>query len=767
MILAKIENFSVKGHDPYTPLMGNSMETGEELMGVTSWIPARVPESIYRTLLRAGLIPDPFVDRNSLSCEWVANRWLSYRACFPFSKKSGRRYRLRIDHLDYTGHLWLNHQPIGVSSNVSVPFYADITDLLKDENVLDILLEHAPEEHGQIGYTSKTHTQKPRFNYKWDWCMRLVSLGISSPVYIEEFGVARIESLRTEQDFQEEDAILSASVFLQGFEESELQLTASLTFGDATAAKQQLTVPVKAGEQMKNVSLRVPGVRLWYPNGHGEQPLYRLRIRLCQADGSVSDEKLCTIGFHQIQHLPCTDAPEGALPYKVQINGRDIYLKGVNYLPPEMSLADITEERLEQVLQNVAAANCNLIRIWGGAYIGSDELYEICDRLGILVWQEFLQSSSGIDNIPSKDPYFLSQLADTARAAVMRIRTHPSLLLYSGGNELTDAWGVPSDFEDENVRMLQKIVQENDSRFMLPTSASGPNEFLDLSTPGRNHDVHGPWKYSGTTEHYTLFNQSDSLLHSEFGVDGMSNYSLLKRMLSPEHLRVTNMRDNLVWRHRGELWDTYDRTIEIFGGFPPEDLAGFIRCSQYIQAEGLRYALEANRRRAFRNCGSIIWQYNEPCPNVSGTNLEDYYGDKKLAWYFVRDAFRPVTPSLRYDKLLWKPGETARLQPVVLNDSLAFEGTLKVTAESSGGNLLFVGDYPVSVPERQNLPVESFSIDIPQASAVTISLRLEGGGQTILSEYLLLTEDESGHADRAAVFAVCQKYLSKSGAESD
>lgn len=758
MISKKIKNFFLKAYNPYTPLLGNSLETGGELMGISPWLPAEVPESVYKTLLRAGCISDPFIDRNSLNCEWIPNRWWGYHAQFSFSKKASRHYRLRIDHLDYTAHLWLNHKHIGDSRNVSVPFYADITSCLEEDNELDILIEHAPTEHGQIGYTSKTHTQKPRFNYQWDWCMRMVSLGIDSPVYIEEFGEAAIESLRTEQRFDGTDCILSGEITMQGFVESVQQLDIQICFQEQTMAGEQYSVTLSPGSQTIPFSLRVPDIQLWYPNGHGEQPLYQLHIASRNTDGCCSDQRVCTIGFRSVSHLPCIGA-EDALPYRVQINGKDIYLKGVNYLPPEMSQADITRERLQTILQNIANANCNLIRVWGGAYIGSQDLYEICDQLGILVWQEFTQSSSGIDNVPSKDPYFLEQLANTARAAVTRLQTHPSLLLYSGGNELTDSEGIPVDFQDTNIQLLQKIVSENDSRYMLPSSASGPNEFLDITTPGKNHDVHGPWKYEGTTKHYTIYNRSDSLLHSEFGVDGMTNYSALKRMLSPEHLVVTNMRDNLVWRHRGEWWDTYDRTFQIFGVFSPDELQDFIICSQYIQGEGLRYALEANRRRAFQNCGSIIWQYNEPCPNVSGTNLEDYYGGKKLAYYFVQDAYRPLTSSLRYDKLLWTPGENADFEATILNDSAKFDGHVLVTAKTWEGESLLMQEFSVSVPENQNLPFARFTITIPESSAISITITIHSEEASITSEYILFTASANGTADRSVAIRASQMYF--------
>jgi beta-mannosidase len=211
------------------------------------------------------------------------------------------------------------------------------------------------------------------------------------------------------------------------------------------------------------------------------------------------------------------------------------------------------------------------------------------------------------------------------------------------------------------------------------------------------------------------------------------------------------MTDNLVWRHRGEWWDTYQRTVELFGSLAPEDLEAFVACSQFIQAEGLRYALEANRRRAFQNCGSIIWQYNEPCPNVSGTNLEDYYGRKKLAYGYVRGAFRPLTPSLRYQKLVWQPGERASLQSWVLNDAAAFNGTLTTIIQTAEGQTLLRKRRKALTEENRNRLIECCEITILSTASLIITLLLESKAHTVCSRYLLFVEGPDGTIDKERI----------------
>lgn len=756
MLQQQLTDFTLQAFYPYTPFLGASMETGETLQGIFDPIPAQVPGSVYTALRNAGLIEDPYYEMNSLLCEWVPARWWLYRTTFSMEKQEALHYVLRLSNLDFKAHIYLNHQKLGTSENLFCPFTTDITALLQENNELEILLEHAPDECGQIGYTSRTTTQKPRFNYKWDWCMRMIGVGIGGPVEIHAYDECRLESIFEKQTFLEDGSCrLDVQTAVFGYRRESCTASVTLWDQEVPVARETLELDLAEGTQAFHGSLLVKDPQLWWPNGHGQQHLYRLEVVVYGPDKQEAARKSVQVGLRHMQHLPCPGASSDALPYRLNINGKDIYIKGVNLTPLEMNCGDVTVERIQSVLKNIASANCNLIRIWGGGYIGSDALYDTCDRLGILVWQEFPQSSAGIDNIPSKKPEFLQQLGRTVAAVAVQLQTHPSLAFYSGGNELADADNRPVDFQDENIRLIRDTLRstlgEYDCCMMLPSSASGPNYFLNLDTPGKNHDVHGPWKYEGVTGHYTLYNRSDSLFHSEFGVDGMANLDTLRQVLSPAHLHVTDMAHDAVWRHLGELWDTYDRTVSIFGSLDREDLETFVQLSQYIQGEGLRYALEANRRRAFQNSGSIIWQYNEPCANVSGTYLEDYFGRFKLAYWFVRDAFRTLTPSLRYEKLLWHVGDSFSLQATILNDGHAFSGALHTLICTDDGAVLQDTSEMVVVEENQNLALTPWQMIFPNSPAITVQLTLTGSGIHVRSEYLLLRADEQDQADRMPV----------------
>lgn len=747
------DNWKTAGAWPFTPIQGASMETGMIHTGVTPAIDAKVPGSVYDDLLRAGLIPDPYYECNSLACEWAANRFWSYQTTFTVPAEcAGKKIRLVFSGIDYHAHISLNKKKIAGHTGMYAPCVVDVTGIIRigEENNLVVVLESAPDEMGQIGYTSHTFTQKARFGYKWDFGTRLVNLGLYDIVYLD---IA-------------DDPLDDVHIRYLG--DGEVQITAKNEKLCAEIAydgeKLCEAVSVKDGERAK-VTMKVENPKLWWPNGYGEQPLYDVTIR------TADDEKTYRVGLRTLEYRKPACADPNVLPYIPVINGREIYIKGVNMTPLDHMYGCVGYDRYKKLLTLAKSGNVNLIRVWGGGIIEKEEFYDLCDELGIMVWQEFIQSSSGIDNIPSKRPEFLRLCEQTARAVIPVKRNHTSLTFWSGGNELMDERGIPSTYEDENLAMLKAIVEElSPEILMLPTSASGPTEWFDENNPERNQDIHGPWKYEGVEGQYALYNKSTIILHSEFGVDGMSNIESVRSVLSPANRKVTTVAENYVWRHHGEWWDTYAyRERPIFGNLegvtarPETDLEVLVNLSQYMQAEGIRYAIEAHRRRsataspariaggelteypAQKNIGSIVWQFNEPWPNVSCTCMADYYGNPKLAFLFYGDAQKPLHASMRYGKFLWKAGEVFE-GTVFAHDDLN-EGYDSVTAEASCGGAKLEGN--------------KISFTVPEgADSFTVTVTLVKGGYTDRTVYLFLI-GEMGSAPIQPVLDFVKEYKAK------
>lgn len=746
------QRWQVSGSWPFTVLQGASVETGAKFTGVTYPMEATVPGSVYDDLTRAGIIENPYFERNSILCEWVANRFWSYMTSFDKPETSGKRVRLVMRGIDYHAHVFLNDKKIAEHVGMYTSIDADITDELRDgENSLTVVLENAPDEMGQIGYTSRTFTQKARFGYKWDFGTRLVNLGIYDDVFLDvcsdPLEDVHIRYVDGGVRVAAKNKKINASLSFRGEKIGEAE-------SDGTGA----------------AFIKVENPELWYPNAavidravnnEKTQPLYDLTVK------SADDEKTYRIGLRTLEYRRPAGANSDVLPYVPVINGREIYIKGVNMTPLDHMYGTVDRERYSSLLRIARDAGVNLIRVWGGGIIEKEDFYDLCDEYGIMVWQEFIQSSSGIDNIPSKRREFLELCAKTADEAVRVKRNHTSLTYWSGGNELMDERGVPSTFDDENIAMLRKIVTELDpDRLMLPTSASGPTEWFDENDPQRNQDIHGPWKYEGVEGQYALYNKSTIMLHSEFGVDGMSNLDSIKTVLAPENQRVTTMGENLTWRHHGEWWDTYSyREKPLFGEL--ESLETLVLLSQFMQAEGIRYAIEAHRRRTryaqkyciknshplpndgyeVENAGAIVWQINEPWPNVSCTSMVDYYAHPKLAMYFWAEAEKPLHVSLRYSKLMWKAGETFCAQVYIHDERGEGVDSVGVRAEDSSG--------------RELSPIENgatLSFTTPEGGAFTVELTLRRGGVRDTNRYLFLVDKGDGKAEAEPVLDFVRKH---------
>jgi beta-mannosidase len=386
------------------------------------------------------------------------------------------------------------------------------------------------------------------------------------------------------------------------------------------------------------VVLRVEDPELWWPNGLGGQRLY--------------DVAGVRVGFRTVEL-------DG---YRLRVNGAEVPIRGWNWVPLDALYGVPRAEKLAHLLGLAAASGANLLRVWGGGLIETDELYDACDRLGLLVWQEFVQSSSGIESVPSAKPEFVQTMRDDARRIVPRLRRHPSLAVWCGGNELDGDDSTPV------LAALREVVHELDpGRAWLPTSPLG------------EADVHGPWEHQGLRAHNEHYDSRTSRLHSEFGVEGMTNRRVLEATIDEEH-RWPADRTNPVYEHRGAWWNNAPLVQASFGG-GIDDLEMLRRCSQWLQYEGLRYAVEATLRRG---AGTIPWQLNEPFPNAWCTCAVDHRGDPKPAYWGVRRAYLGA-PSARFATSAWGGLGEARATVTGPARFVDLDGT--VVAEAAEGEL--------------------------------------------------------------------------------
>ncbi|MDG0810478.1 glycoside hydrolase family 2 protein [Cohnella rhizosphaerae] len=733
------ENWELTGSYPGFWAFGRSMEVGVQLKGIVPWLPAEVPGSVHWDLQRAGYLPDPYYGANAPACEWVNQRDWLYRTSFTAEASwKGKRIALLLDGVDHSAQVLLNGERIGSHAGMFVPGEFDLSASLRygERNTLVVVVERSPDGVAQLGYTQQVEHLKSRFGYRWDFCPRLVHIGLWKGVSLQISEWSRFDNVRVEAVPGADgggEATVSAAI--DSVRSGRFRLTAELYEpGGRLAGEAGYEGQAVPGLQTVRQRISVPDARLWWPNGYGEQPLYRLKLRLEAAESEgeyrLSDDHEANVGFRTLSFRANPGAPSDALAFTVAVNGEPIYIKGWNWVPADQLYGRDREDQVRHLIALSKRANVNMLRVWGGGLIEKDLFYRLCDEAGILVWQEMMQSSSGFNNEPSVRPAFLHTVSHTMRHVIRAKRNHPSMAIWCGGNELTegghlDSQMVPLTDRQTNLRLLRDLVSDLDeTKLYLPTSPSGPSFFLEEAHAGegRMYDVHGPWKYAGETAHYRLYNGSDALLHSEYGGDGFASIESIQRFMPADRMEAGHA-GSVEWLLHGyEYWNMDDQLQYLFGdSFGTFDR--MVMASQWLQAEGIRYAVESNRRRAPRCSGSLLWQLNEPYPNVSCTSAIDYYGDPKLAYSWVAKANRNLHVSLQYDGISYRPGDTFRGLIYVTADGMeAGDLTVEWTARDEKGGIVANGAYALNATVVAAAFAGTVEFQVPRAVAVFVTL---------------------------------------------
>ncbi len=637
--------WTLTGWHPYFWIGPLTEETALTLYPDLAPIPAQVPGSVQAALHAAGLLPDWNRGVRSRDCEWVENRHWSYETTLPaaWCAEPGRKV-LRCEGLDYQGVILVNGRRAATFRGSFTPHEFDLSGFLTEgDNRLAIVFTDNPRYLGQAHFTSQITELKERFNYIWDWCPRLVQVGIWDSIALEVRPEDRLAEVRLYTDYE------------AGTGRASVALTARVEGAEATGLEvivqgenaEVAHVVLPSAEEI-SAEIRLAGaVQPWWPNGLGEQPLYLVRCRLLGKGRTILDETSRIVGFRQIEWKPCEGAPEGATPWVCSANGHDFFLQGVNWVPVHLNFAEVTEAEYRQRLELYRDLGCNVLRVWGGAVLEREVFYRICDELGLLVWQEFPLSSSGFENRPPETPAAIAAWVHVAESYVARRQHHPSLLLWCGGNELTAdpesgklGMGVPLDEMHPMLAALGEAVRRLDpTRRFLPTSSSGPRFLADAAEFGRglHHDIHGPWKWYGDLQGWRdYWDGDDALFRSETGMPGAQAADLTRQYADGPELPADF--SNPYWTHTNGWWIQWEDYLR--EGGDPDNLDAYVAWSQQRQADALAYAAAACKRRFPRCGGFIIWMGHDCYPCPANTSIVDFLGRPKPAALAVAEVFR-------------------------------------------------------------------------------------------------------------------------------
>ena len=683
-------------------------------------VEARVPGNVELDLVRAGELPDPFFGDNVERLRALeAHEWW-YEREFPTPDASGDpALSLVFEGLDCFATVWLNDRPVGESANAMIAQRFDVTGLFApagETNRLTVRLRSpvgavrgiplSPHDFAQPQCYDGLWARKPPHCYGWDIAPRVVSAGIWRPVYLEERRATEIEDIYV-RTCRADAAGADLAVFYQfrtdtsSLEGLSLRMTGCCGESEFTHVQ---SVPFVAGQ----FRLHVPNPKLWWPRGYGEACLYEVRVELLRG-ARVLATRQQRVGIRTVR-LDRTDLNTEDEPgcFRFVVNGTPVFVKGSNWVPAD-AFHSRDADRIPRMLGLFAELGCNMVRCWGGNVYEPHLFYDICDREGIMVWQDFAMACA---MYPQEQP-FLDCMREEAEWVVRELRRHAAIVLWAGDNECDTAYlgwsGTCVDPGTNRItrEVLPQVVQRLDpDRPYLPSS---PYISPPVYATAKGQDTAPEQHLWGPRDYYKsrFYTENSACFASEIGYHGCPSVSSIKRFLPEDGL----------WPWEGNrLWQVHatdpvigvsqmayrvklmaDQVGEVFGE-TPDSLEEFALASQIVQAEAKKFFVELFRLRKWRTAGILWWNVIDCWPQFSDA-VVDYYFVRKLAFHYLRRVQRPLCVMVR------EP-ENWHADVVVSNDSReGREGSLCV-ADADTGDVTFEADFRVEA--NANLTVGRF-----------------------------------------------------------
>lgn len=735
------------------------------------WLPIAVPGDVHTTLVAAGRIPDPFYDQHERDCAWMEEREWWYRLRFDAPAEppaDDERLRLVFHGVDTFATFWLNGERLGRHANMFRPATFDLTGLLRygEPNVLAICfdrpLDHAPEhQYSAWGRNpERAPMRKAQFGFGWDWGPRLPTIGLWRPVELRRERRATIIGTQfstVELSPNHDRALVAVRVEAERFAtESQIYAQVKLTpvsasgepVTDGSAVGALLWMEGAAAHLNQTVHMRIDQPRLWWTHDLGEPALYRLDITLHDVELGLAasnvdidarseiDRRTQLVGIRTLtlDQSPDPDEP-GTRFFRFVLNGVPIFAKGANWIPCDSFLGAIPPQRYTHLLEAAQEANMTMLRVWGGGIYEHDQFYDECDRLGILVWQDFMFACA---TYPEDDPAFNAEVEAEARYQVRRLRSHPSLALWCGNNEnqwihemrnwdraVLPAYGT--QFYDQ---ILPRVVAELDGRTPYwPGSPYGGDDHNSMDDGDRhNWDVwHGQYprrfgeeprrEFTPESVTYLRYAEDRCRFQSEFGMHAAPVMETLRRAI-PEDQRYHHS-SAMDWHNKDMPKDKGDMLMQSITGVP-KDLAEYVDFSQLAQAEGLKFGIEHFRRRTPHCSGALVWQLNDCWPVLSWSVL-DYYGFGKAGYFYLRRVFSPILASC-------KEREDGGLELWITNDKAEpLVDTVMVRIGSFNGSTVREEQLAVDVAPRTSRVVgEVSAASLTDRRSTYVSVRSSG-----------------------------------------
>lgn len=685
-----------------------------------TWHSAHVPGSVYADLMADGTMPDPFWRENELDAFERMKKDYVYQRAFTVTEAqlAHAHVELVCEGLDTLAHVSLNGREIAFADNMHITWVWDVKEQLHaGENTLEIRFdspilycakkaEEAPGWESSDATPGFRHLRKAHCMFGWDWGPRLPDAGIWRPIFLRTWDTARLEN----------------ALMLQAHHDGMVDVTIRPEIAGESAWSAEITAPdgeviiipeTTAAEQV--ITIEHP--QLWWPNGLGKQPLYRVTVRL-----ATGDTRVWRIGLRTM--TVSREKDEWGEEFCHVVNGVKVFAMGADYIPEDNILARVTPERTRRLLEDCKAANFNAIRVWGGGYYPDDAFYDICDELGLLVWQDLMYACAFYDLTPD----FERSIRVETHQNVARLRHHASLALICGNNEMEmfmagansalinhRTWEfVPTyphhitDYVKMFEYILPAIVKETAPQtYWWPASPSSGGNF-DAPNDENRGDNHY-WNVWHGEKPFTEYRKFFFRYASEFGFQSFPCLKSVEQFTLPDD---RNIFSRVMERHQrnqaanGKILSYLSQTFRY-----PNSFDDLLYASQLMQAEAIRYGVEHWRRNRGRCMGAIIWQLNDIWPVASWASI-DYYGRWKALHYAAKRFFAPVMISAEEEGELSQNPKINEYHPAPLEKSFRLN-VCNETLRDVTGEVVWALRTPDGAIVRQNQQ----TLTIPAMSA--------------------------------------------------
>jgi beta-mannosidase len=649
-------------------------------VGKDNWLPATVPGTVHTDLLANKVIEDPYYRLNEKQLQWIDKADWEYKTTFNADEHllDQEKLELVFEGLDTYAKIYLNGNLLGETDNMFRTWRIDITGKLKNgKNELSVIFssptrkgleelkayglqlpaDNDQSETGEMGQDRVSpFVRKAPYHFGWDWGPRLVTSGIWRPVMLRTWSEARIKDVQiVTGNLSEKIAELTVRVELEVAQEGDYFISLNRdSIPLDSIPRDGVPVKLRYGSNMVEIPVKINNPRLWWPNGYGDQQQYHFTVDLLK-DNDVIDSIEVSTGLRTLKLVQQPDPDGKGRSFYFEVNGKPVFAKGANYIPNDVFLNRVSPEKYEFIVKSAAEANMNMLRVWGGGIYENDIFYDLCDKYGIMVWQDFMFACA---MYPGNDA-FLENVRQEAVDNVRRLRNHPSVVLWCGNNEIEGAWGEYEDergwgwkqrYKPEDRIVIWKaydtlfhhilpdvIKQEDPGRpYWHSSPSAGMGQLASYETTSGDMHYWGVWH---GLHPLSDFRKYRARFMSEYGFQSFPEFNSVKKYTLPKDYSIES--EVMMSHQRSGIGNLRIRQYMEEDYKIPVDFEQFLYVGQLLQAEAIKMAIEAHRSDMPYCMGSLYWQINDCWPVASWSGI-DYYNKWKALHYAAREAFKPT-----------------------------------------------------------------------------------------------------------------------------